>query len=144
MYRELIDSLIKNNEWAHLNPAATEKDIEKAEVFIGYSFPDELKALYLETNGDNYFLLSLEQMIENVKLNREYFPDCFETFEEYLARVDRFIYFAINGCGDYYCYKASSDATPSPIYLWEHELFEAHRVADDLQDVIIKYYSSEI
>ena len=144
MYREFIDSLIKNNERAHLNPAASQRDIETTEAFIGYSFPDELRALYLEADGDNYFLLSLEQMIENVKLNREYFPDCFETFDEYLERVDQFIYFATNGCGDYYCYKVTSEATPSPIYLWEHELFEAHIVAVDLRDVIIKYYNSEI
>ena len=116
------------------------------EEFIGYSFPDELKNLYLETDGDNYFLLSLEQMREHVKLNREYFPECFETHEDYLERVDRFVFFATNGCGDYYCYKVSIDgvAAEFPIYLWEHVLFEAHIVANNLPDAIIKYYNSEI
>lgn len=36
---------------------------------------------------------------------RKYFTECFDTLEEYEDRIGRFIMFAGNGCGDYYCYR---------------------------------------
>ena len=94
MYRELIGELIKNNDWAKLQEPCTEKDIDVAEKYVGYTFPDELKALLRETNGDRWFLLSTKEIIENVKLNRSIMAEYFEP-DEFLEKVDRHIFFGI-------------------------------------------------
>ena len=65
MYRELIEKLIEGHSWAKLQAPCSEKDITKAEKFVGFSFPEELKALLRETNGDRNFLLSAEEIISN-------------------------------------------------------------------------------
>ncbi|MCD8314335.1 MAG: SMI1/KNR4 family protein [Firmicutes bacterium] len=112
---------------------------------MGYTFPDELKALYRETDGDNWFLLSLQQIIDNVEINRKILSKYLEP-DEYSEKVDRYIFFATNGCGDYYCYRVSESGVTdtSAIYIWEHEGFEARYVAKDIKDAIIKYYNDEI
>lgn len=145
MYRELLRKLIKKVKWAKLRKPCSENDIEKAERAVGYTFPDELKALYRETDGDNWFLLSLQQIIDNVEINRKILSKYLEP-DEYLEKVDRYIFFATNGCGDYYCYRVSESGVTdtSAIYIWEHEGFEAQYVAKDIKDAIIKYYNDEI
>lgn len=145
MYRELLSELIQRSNWAKLQEPCSENDIAKAEKVVGYTFPDELKALLRETNGDHWFLLSAQQIIEIVENNRNILSECFEP-DEYLEKVDRHIFFATNGCGDYYCYRVSEnrEVDTSAIYLWEHEEFETRYVAKDIKDAIIKYYNDEI
>lgn len=145
MYRELLSELIKKVNWAKLQEPCSENDIAEAEKVVGYTFPDELKALLRETNGDHWFLLSAQQIIEIVENNRNILSECFEP-DEYLEKVDRHIFFATNGCGDYYCYRVSEngEVDTSAIYLWEHEEFETRYVAKDIKDAIIKYYNDEI
>ena len=126
MYRELVLELTKGNEWVKVQPPCSETVISEAEKVVGYSFPEELKNLLREMNGDKWLFLSAEEIIENVKLNREIFLPLFEedySKEEYQERVDRFIFFATNGCGDYYCYRVCPNGTAdkSVIYIWEHE-----------------------
>ena len=104
MYRELIEKLIEGHSWAKLQEPCSERDITKAEEYVGFSFPEELKALLRETNGDRNFLLSAEEIISNTKNNREIFPEFLEA-EEFEEKVNRFVFFATNGCGDYYCYR---------------------------------------
>ena len=94
-------------EYAHLEPPCPEEEIALAEAAVGYPFPQELKALLRETNGDNWLLLSASRMVETAQLNRKYFTECFDTLEEYEDRIGRFIMFAGNGCGDYYSATAS-------------------------------------
>ena len=145
MYRELIEKLIEGHSWAKLQAPCSEKDITKAEKFVGFSFPEELKALLRETNGDRNFLLSAEEIISNTKNNREIFPEFLEA-EEYEEKVNRFVFFATNGCGDYYCYRvlANGETDASAIYIWEHELFEIREVAKDIAELITKYYNNEV
>ena len=145
MYRELIGTLTANHNWAGLQSPCSDRELAEAEAFVGFSFPEDLKGLLRETNGDRWFLLSTEQIIDHVKTNREAFSDYLEP-EEYEEKVNRFIFFAINGCGDYYCYRVLADGSTdaSAIYIWEHELFETRKVADNLTDLITKYYQNEI
>lgn len=131
MYRELVLELTKGNEWVKVQPPCSETVISEAEKVVGYSFPEELKNLLREMNGDKWLFLSAEEIIENVKLNREIFLPLFEedySKEEYQERVDRFIFFATNGCGDYYCYRVCPNGTAdkSVIYIWEHEYMLRH------------------
>lgn len=145
MYRELIEKLIENNKWAKLQSPCPESEIEKAEKYVGFKFPDELKALLRETNGDHWFLMSASEIMDNVKRNREILAEFLEA-DEFEEKVNRNIYFATNGCGDYYCYRIleNGKADTSAIYIWEHELFEIREVAKDMADLIIKYYNNEI
>ena len=104
-------------------------------------------------NGDKWLFLSAEEIIENVKLNREIFLPLFEedySKEEYQERVDRFIFFATNGCGDYYCYRVCPNGTAdtSVIYIWEHENIGDRccwkPVANNIKELIVRYCNGEI
>ncbi len=145
MYRELIGKLIDGHNWAKLQEPCSEEQIKKAEKHVGFTFPEELKALLRETNGDHWFLLSAEEIVAQVRRNREILAEYLES-DEFEEKVNRFIYFASNGCGDYYCYRVlpNDQADTSAIYIWEHELFETREVAKDICDLIIKYYNNEV
>ena len=90
-------------------------------------------------------MLSVKEIIENVERNRNIMAEYFEP-DEFLEKVDRHIFFATNGCGDYYCYRIlpNGETDTAAIYLWEHELFETHAVAENMTDLIVKYYGDEI
>lgn len=146
MYRELLNELIQNHDWAKLQEPCPEKEIKKAEKYVGYPFPEELKALLRETNGDRWLLLSAKEIMENVERNRSILGECFDDAEEFSERVGRYIFFATNGCGDYYCYRILPDgkADTTAIYMWEHETFDCLIVAKDIRDLICKYYNDEV
>lgn len=145
MYRELIEKLIVGHNWAKLQEPCSEREIKEAEDYIGFEFPEELKDLLRETNGDHWFLLSAEEIVDNVKRNREILTEYLDA-DEFEEKVNRFIGFATNGCGDYYGYRvlANGKTDTRAIYIWEHELFEIRMVAKDISDLITKYYNDEI
>ena len=145
MYRDLIGELIKGHSWAKLQDPCSEDEIIKAEKYVGFIFPEELKTLLRETNGDHWFLLSADDIIKHVKTNREIFPEYLEP-DEFEEKVNRFVYFATNGCGDYYCYRVleNGETDISAIYIWEHELFEIREVAKDISELLTKYYNNEV
>ena len=145
MYRELIGKLIKDHAWAKLQEPCPEKEIAEAEAYVGFAFPEELKALLRETNGDRWLLLSAEEIINHVKINREIFPEYLAP-DEFEEKVNRHIFFATNGCGDYYCYRVfpNGDTDASAIYIWEHELFEIREAAKNIADLITGYYNDEV
>ncbi|MBR3836565.1 MAG: SMI1/KNR4 family protein [Clostridia bacterium] len=145
MYIELIGKLIQGHNWAKIQKPCPEKEIKKAEKYVGFAFPEELKDLLRETNGDHWFLLSAEEMVDQVRRNREILADYLEP-DEFQEKVNRFVYFASNGCGDYYGYRvlANGRTDDTAIYIWEHELFEIREVAKDIPELITKYYNGEI
>ena len=153
MYKELVLKLSEGIEWVKVQPPCSDNEISKAEKYVGYEFPEELKSLLREMNGDKWLLLSVDEIIENVKLNRKYFRELFESDyseKEYMNRVDRFIFFATNGCGDYYCYRVAENGMvdDSAIYIWEHEELGEdccwHPVAHNMKEFIERYYNDEI
>lgn len=153
MYKELILKLSEGNGFVKINPPCPEKKIKRAEKAVGYPFPKELRELLLELDGDEWLLWSAKEIIENVELNRESWLPFFEenfSKEEYIDRVDRFIFFAGNGCGDYYCYRVRNDgvADESVIYIWEHEMIDEkccwRAVASNMAEFITRYYKGEI
>ena len=110
MYKELILEASNGKAEIQIQKPATLSDIKQAENMVGYNFPDELKKLLLEMNGDKW------------------------------------LFFAGNGCGDYYCYNINQDGTVdiSAIYIWLHEVNETHMVAGNMKELIRRYYNSEI
>ena len=145
MYREMIKKLTADKQWANVQEPCPEEEIRIAEEYVGFTFPEELKALLRETNGDNWLFLSAERIISHVKENREIFPEYLDP-DEFEEKVNRFVFFATNGCGDYYCYRVlpSGETDTSAIYIWQHELFEISEVAKDITDLITKYYNDKV
>ena len=78
MYREFIEGFIRGHRWAKLQAPCPENKIEEAERYVGFAFPDELKNLLRETDGDNWLLMSADQIMHKVKLNREILADAFD------------------------------------------------------------------
>lgn len=145
MYRELLEGLLKEQPYAKIQEPCSEEEISAAEQCVGFAFPPELKNLLRETNGDRWLLLSAEGMMEHVKMNREIYPEFFEP-EEFEEKINRHVFFATNGCGDYYCYRVlpNGETDASAIYIWEHELFETREVAKTMAELITRYYTGEI
>lgn len=153
MYKELILQVSKGNDFVKIKSPCPEKKIDRAEKAVGYPFPKELRELLSELDGDKWILWSAKEIVENVELNRESWLPFFEenfSKEEYTDRVDRFIFFAGNGCGDYYCYRVGNDgvADESVIYIWEHENIDEkccwRAVASNMAEFITRYYEGEI
>lgn len=153
MYKELIIELAQGNEWVKIQPPCPENTIVDAEKSVGCPFPKELRDLLHEMNGDEWLILSAEEIIKNVELNRAVFLPLFEedfSKEEYWERVGRFIFFATNGCGDYYCYRVTPNGTPdeTTIYIWEHECIGDKccwkPIAKSMKEFIERYYKNEI
>ena len=69
MYKELLEKLINGHSWAKIQNPCSEEDISKAEKYVGFSFPNELKNLLRETDGDHWFLLSAEEIIKHTQRN---------------------------------------------------------------------------
>lgn len=144
MYSELILELSQGNEFVKIQPPCPESEIDGAEKVVGYQFPNELRNLLRELNGDKWLLLSAQEIIEQAKLNREMQKE--NSDEEFAKELDKFIFFATNGCGDYYCYHADSNGVidETTIYVWEHEEFCWRKIATNMADLITRYYKSEI
>lgn len=145
MYRELIEKLTEKNNRSQLQGPCPENEIENAEEYVGFEFSEELKALLRETNGNRDFLLSAERIVSTVKANREFYTEYFDE-EEFEEKINCFLPFATNGCGDYYGYRIleNGETDSSAIYIWEHELFEIRKVAKNISQLISKYYNDEI
>ncbi len=144
MYKELIIELTQGNEFVKIQPPCPEREIKHAEKIVGYPFPKELRALLQELDGDKYLLLSAKEIIEQTKLNKE-IQEAYSD-EEFVKDLDRLLFFATNGCGDYYCYLANSDGVfdETIIYIWKHEEYYCEKVATNMTELISRYYNDEI
>ncbi len=144
MYRELILELTQDNKFVKIQPPCPEYEIDNAEKAVGYPFPKELRALLRELNGDKYLLLSAKEIVDQSRLNREMKESYSD--EEFAKELDKFIFFATNGCGDYYCYHADSDGIidETAIYIWEHEEFCWKQAAASMAELITLYYNDKI
>lgn len=138
MYKELIAQYGDGNKYVSPQPSAAVSEIAKAEQKLGTSFPDELRALLSEMNGDRWLMFSINEIIETTEDLR--------SLTEYYPGIDGYLFFAGNGCGDYYGYSVTEDGSvdASAIYLWLHETNEKMKVAADIPTLIKRYYSDEI
>ena len=144
MYKELISEVSKGNEFVKIQPPCPESEIDRVEKVLGYPLPKELRGLLRELNGDKWLFFSAEEIIDQIRLNKEMLS-FYE--EEGIEGVDRLIFFAGNGCGDYYCYLVGEDGVPdeNAIYMWEHEEMRYDRkVAVNMLELITRYYNDEI
>ncbi len=142
MYIELLKQYAANIDSLKIQPAVTGDAIHEAEVGLDILFPNELKELLCETNGDNYFLLPLEFIIKDNLDFRSMNP---EIIEPELFDFSEFLFFATNGCGDYYGYKIEYGIIGSTsIFVFDHEEYTARVVAADIAELIKLYYQDQI
>jgi hypothetical protein len=118
------------------NPPATEAEIAEAEKQLNIRFPDDLKELLLELNGDNDLLFSAKQITEtNLELRK---LGCF-------MPLDCLLFFGGNGCGDYFGYPITREdgVRDDNVFMWEHEYDNRVWKANNLEDLIKRYYEDE-
>lgn len=138
MYIEQIRKHMNDNEFIKPHPPANLKIITNAENRLRFMFPNELKELLLEMDGDNCLLLSVKQIIEDNLMVREALSECYQGLDELL-------FIGGNGCGDYYSYSILDGQIKSTeIVKWEHEDNSKIVVAYSLKEMISKYYNGEI
>lgn len=139
MYKEQLLHYAESNEYVKPEAGADIKSISRAEKMIGCMLPTELRNFLLEMNGDGLLIFSVNEMVETVTRVRAMMTECYKELESLL-------FFAGNGCGDYYCYKMlpSGQVESSLIYIWMHEENELELVAHNLSELIDRYFNDEI
>lgn len=75
MYRELIEKLIEGHSWAKLQEPCSEKNITNAEKYVGFSFPEELKALLRETNETVIFCFQQMKSSATQRITERFFQN---------------------------------------------------------------------
>jgi len=89
-------------------------------------------------NGDGYLLFSAENIAEENQMLTDVWSDT-------CPEIVKFLFFAENGCGDYYGYQRDDTGRyGDEIYLWEHETQESTPVAASLLEFIEQYYEGII
>ena len=137
MFIEIVLMYATTNKYIQPQPPATKDEIIKAETSLAVTFPMDLCSLLSEMNGDHFLCLSTEEIVSTNK-------SCREDFSEYVD-LSNLLFFAGNGCGDYYAFSVENGvALPSPVFIWEHESFTMHEVANNLVETINRYYQGQI
>lgn len=140
MYLELINMFRTTRKYGdeiRPRPPASEAEICRAEQKLGIRFPQELRDLLLEMDGDCDLLLCLEDIIEyNACRYSEHIP------------AGSLLVFGADGAGNLFAYKVrENQAESGAIYFWDHEIAvwgpkeeELRYQADSLSALIRGYY----
>ena len=133
MWRELISGLFADAKFA---TGCTADDVSSAERELGITFPPELRALFLETNGVSAdygtdFVWPVALLVANNQLYREDadFAQLYMSFDSLLLCGDA-------GNGDHFGYRilAAEVRDTSWIYKWDHENDNREWYAMNLED----------
>ena len=138
MYLELLSRYCAENPYVKPQPPADEEQIQSAEKQLKVTFPEELRQLLLEMNGDRYLCFSAEEIVERNLGAREGLGECYDG-------LDQLLFIAGNGCGDYYGYRiADGVVCADAIIFWEHETNESRAAAGNLVEMMELYYTDRI
>jgi len=140
MWKEFLIGLTPDHPYVKPNAPASIEHVQEVEIKLQVILPDDIKELLLEFNGDNYFILSTQEILENNLSLRGY-----EEFEN----IDHYLLVASNGCGDYYGYEITEDGIKDEsIYRWDHEESDVNcnfiKVANNLKELIELYYIGKL
>ena len=136
MWKSKILELNKDNPFSKLNHPATEAQISEVSLKLKVKIPDELEALLKEVNGDGDTFLSTEQIIRDNLSLRE--------MEDFMP-LDVLLFFAENGCGDYFGYAIRKNGEiDNNIFMWDHESDSRKWVAQGLDQFIERRKNEEI
>lgn len=141
MYLELVNEFRATRKYGdeiRLRPPAGMAEISHAEQQTGIRFPQELRELLLEMDGDCDLLLALEDIITY---------NAFPYSENY--PIGSLLFFGADGAGNLFAYKVEDgEAQSGAIYRWDHEMAvwgtkedELRYQAASLADLIRDYYN---
>ena len=142
MYLELVNEFRTTRKYGdNIKPRspASVAEISHAEQQIGIRFPQELRNLLLEMDGECDLFLSLDDIIKyNAYPYSENYP------------IGSLLFFGADGAGNLFAYKVENkEAKSGEIYLWDHELAvwgpkedELLHKASTLLDLIRDYYGT--
>lgn len=133
MYLELVNHYRTTRKYGddiNPRPPAQEKEIAYAEQQMGVCFPQELRDLLSEMNGDCDLLFSIDEILECSK----------HDFSQNYARGE-LLFFGSDGAGNLYAYQIKDgQAESSSLVLWDHETDLLCRQASSLKKLIEQYY----
>ncbi|MDO4799496.1 MAG: SMI1/KNR4 family protein [Bacillota bacterium] len=136
MWKAKVLELNKDNAFASLNPPATKTQLFNISSSLKLTIPEELEALLKEVNGDGATFLSTEQIIRDNLSLRE--------LDDFMP-LDVFLFFAENGCGDYFGYSIRKNGEiDNNIFKWDHESDSRIWVANGLEKFIERRKKEEI
>jgi len=119
-WRSLVESLASEMEFA---PGATEAEITAAEKAVGHRFPDELRALLLESNGiqDEHGAGLIWSAADIAEQNLTFRAE--ESFRELYMPFDNLLFIGDDGTGDQFAFGITADGKigQDDIYHWDHE-----------------------
>lgn len=134
MWVEKLKEYDKNDRFISIKPPATEDEISILKAKLG-EIPKELLTFLKECNGDNSVFMSVDDIIETNLTFRNI---------EYYMPLDCLLFFARNGCRDYYGYRITKEGITPDIFFWGHELDNRTWIADGLDHFINRYLNDEI
>lgn len=138
MYLEIVQKYESERPYGRIESPANAQKIEEVETRFQSSLPTDLKALLSELNGDGYLLFSAEKIIEEHQM-------LCDAWGEIFPEIERFLFFAENGCGDYFGYRKDENGDyGNEIVLWEHETRESTVVSASVLELIELYYEGKI
>lgn len=141
MYLELVNEFRTTRKYGdeiRPRPPVGMAEISHAEQQIGIRFPQELRELLLEMDGDCDLFLALEDIITyNAYPYSENYP------------IASLLFFGADGAGNLFAYKVEKgEAQSGAIYQWDHEMAvwgtkedELRYQAGSLADLIRDYYN---
>ena len=137
MWEKFYEDITRNNKYAKIQLPATREEIALVEKTLDVSLPVELVSLLLEFNGDKDFLLSTKEIIATNYHLRAYSES---------MPLEHFLFFAHNGCGDYYGYPIhkNGEVYDRSIFKWCHETDDRRECANSIIELIQRYYGDEI
>lgn len=141
MYLELVNEFRTARKYGNEirpRPPADMAEISQAEQQTGIRFPQELREMLLEMDGDCDLLLALEDIITyNAYPYSENYP------------IGSLLFFGTDGAGNLFAYKVEGgEAQSGAIYRWDHEMAMWGTKEDELRyqtgslaDLIRDYYN---
>ncbi len=138
MYLEIVKKYENERPYGKIELPADANKIKEVEKYFRSPLPTDLEKLLTELNGDGYLLFSAEKIEEENQMLTDVWSDTF-------LDISKFLFFAENGCGDYYGYRKNENGNyGDEIYLWEHETQESATIAASLLEFIEQYYEGKI
>lgn len=131
-YAELLQAYTRDRKMPYWKlSSASLVDIMEAERYFGTLLPDDLVNFLLEFDGDGEFLYSTKEIIETTRYLRGN-----PSYQKNLCFIGQ------DGEGNHFCYQILDDGSihDECIYLCKNPE-EIIPVADDLRELIYKYYS---
>jgi hypothetical protein len=140
----------KATKFQHSKKALTVADLNEVERALGIKLPEDLRRLYLQTNGgrpiDSYFVIKGTEYIFN-----DFFPikygkgstleECYQSLAEDRIIPRHLVPFANDPGGNLYCFSTASEKFGS-VWFWDHEAVDRRRSSTRLTSSVAELFAA--